>query len=249
MNAGTQLLYVAWQDPDTRRILPVGRVVLESSGLYEFAYIHGATEARQHGFLPLVSFPDMERVYRSPDAFPLLQNRLLQPSRPDYGEYLNQLGLDPRSAEPFTVLARSGGRRTTDKLEVFSPPTAVGAGKLGCVVFARGIRHVAGAEHVIAALQKGTKLQVVADPGNRYNPKALKLQHGNDALGYLPDYLASELTCQPDTIEAVVGRVNAPPASVQHRLLLEVAFPTTTPPPFTGGRYKPLPATASQIAA
>jgi hypothetical protein len=197
MSQTPQLLYVAWQDPNTRRILPVARVALDAQGWQEFAYIRGAEEAQRYGFLPLLSFPDVRQVYRSREPLPLLQNRLLQRNRPDYDEYLSQLGLDTLSAEPFTVLGRSGGRRATDKLELFSPPAKTEDGRLGCMVFARGVRHVPGADEAITTLDPGTVLQVVMDPENQFNPKALKLRRGEISLGYLPDYLASELTCEP----------------------------------------------------
>lgn len=188
-------------------------------------------------------------MYRSREPLPLLQNRLLQPNRPDYHEYLSQLGLDGASAEPFTVLARSGGRRTTDKLELFSPPAPTEDGRLSCVVFARGVRHVPGAEEAIARLNSGAAVQVIRAATNPINPSALKLRHDDEFLGYLPDYLASEVVSPPETIELFVRKVNPPPAPAQQRLLLQVTFPVTTPPPFSGNKYQPLSPEASQVAA
>jgi hypothetical protein len=249
MSQTPPLLYVAWQDPETRRILPVARVALDAQGWQEFAYIHGAEEAEQYGFLPLLSFPDMRQVYRSREPLPLLQNRLLQRNRPDYDEYLQQLGLDTLSAEPFTVLGRSGGRRATDQLELFSPPNRTEDGRLSCMLFARGVRHMPGADTAIATLKPGAVLRVVPETENRFNPKALKLRHEETCLGYLPDYLASELTCDPEAIEVTVRKVNLPPASTHQRMLLQVVFPSADPPPFSGERYKPLSDNATQVAA
>jgi hypothetical protein len=222
--------------------------VIDTHGGYELAYIAAVKEAAEHGFLPLLSFPELNSVYRSRELFPLLRNRILQPSRPDYGEYLHQLGLDADSAEPLTVLGRSGGRRATDKLELFGVPTTTDDGRLRTMVFARGVQHVGGAEEAIDSLKPGAKLGVVADVTNPMNPKAMKVRHGAACLGYLPDYLVTELECRPEDIEVVVSRVNAPPASLHHRLLLEVTFPQE-PRPFTGPRYRPLASDASQVAA
>lgn len=244
-----RVLFVAWQDPETRRILPVARVVTRPETGYEFAYIEAVSEAQAFGFLPLLSFPELPQVYRSRELWPLLHNRLLQSSRPDYADYLEQLGLAASYAEPFTVLGRSGGRRATDKLELFSPPTATTQGRLSCVVLARGVRHLSGAEEAIAYLQTGDRLHVLVDPTNQYNPRALKLCHRDAVVGYLPDYLASELSCDPAQIETFVRKVNLPPAPVHHRLLLEVTFPATDPLPFSGGKYRPLSAEASALAA
>lgn len=244
-----RVLFVAWQDPGTRRILPVARVVIRPETGYEFAYIEAVSEAQALGFLPLLSFPQLQQVYRSRELWPLLHNRLLQSSRPDYADYLDQLGLVASSAEPFTVLGRSGGRRATDTLELFSPPTATVDGGLSCFVLARGVRHLHGAEGAIAGLQTGDRLDVVVDPTNQYNPQALKVCHHDVVVGYLPDYLASELSCDAAQIDVVVRKLNLPPAPVHHRLLLEVTFPATDPQPFSGGKYRPLSAEASALAA
>jgi hypothetical protein len=249
MSRPSRFLYVAWQDPETRRILPVARVVVDAQGTYEFAYIEAVHEAQQHGFLPLLSFPDLQEVYRSHDLIPLLHNRLLQNNRPDYHEYLHELALDASSAEPFTVLARSGGRRTTDRLELFSPPAPTADGRLGCIVLARGVRHVPGAEEVIAELHVGTRLEVVVDAANPHNPKALKLRNAAGFIGFLPDYLASELACTPAQLDVIVRKLNPPPAPVHHRVLLEVTLEAADPRPFSGRKYAPLSADAWSFAA
>jgi hypothetical protein len=267
MEAQSRVLFVAWQDPVTRRILPVARVSRESQG-YEFAYIQAVREAMALGFLPLLSFPELTRVYRSRQMLPLLHNRLMQSNRPDYDDYLEQLGLAADSAEPFSVLGRSGGRRTTDTLELFSPPTLGEDGRMRSVVLARGVRHLPEAEAVIAQLCAGTQLQVRAEPGNAVNAKALQLVVAGagpvmavapdpagagpvvgTVIGYLPDYLVTELACDASQVEVRVRRVNLPPAPVQHRLLLDVAFPSSEPPPFSGERYVPLSDQASSHAA
>ena len=248
MNPLPRVLYVAGRGHG-HRVRHVARVVMDDAGGYEFAYIQAANEARQHGFLPLLSFPELQNVYRSRELMPLLQNRLLQSSRPDYADYLGQLGLTVESAEPFTVLSRSGGRRATDKLELFSPPAKIGEGRLGCTVLARGVRHLPAAEEAIAGLRPGVSLDVVPEPTNSFNPRALKLRHGRAVIGYVPDYLASELSIDASLLQVVVGKVNLPPAPVHHRLLVEVSFPAMNPPPFSGPKYEPLSSDASPIAA
>jgi len=249
MMQASRVLFVAWQDPQTRRILPVARIAIRQDAGYEFAYIEAVKDAQALGFLPLLSFPDLQQVYRSRELWPLLHNRLLRSSRPDYADYLDQLGLVTSSAEPFTVLGRSGGRRATDTLELFSPPTAMPDNRLSCVVLARGVRHLPGAEDAIARLEPGDRLQVVADQTNQVNSRALRVCRLDAVVGYLPDYLASELTVDAAKIDAVVRKVNPPPAPVHHRLLIEITFPAADPLPFSGGNYRPLSAEASSVAA
>jgi len=111
-------LFVNWQDENTRRIFPVGRLVNLSDGRFEFAYIAAAKEAQAFGFVPFVAFPELERVYVASELPAFFKNRVLQPGRPDYPQHLAELGLDSATATPMTILARNGGRRVTDPLEL-----------------------------------------------------------------------------------------------------------------------------------
>ena len=95
----------------------------------------------------------------------------------------------------------------------------------------------------------GDRLDVARDAANPVNSKALELRHKGVAIGYLPDYLASELSCAPEEIEVVARRVNPPPAPVHYRVLVEVTFPAIGPRPFSGPEYEPLSADASTLAA
>jgi hypothetical protein len=136
----TDTLYVAWQDGESRLIMPVGRLI-RSGTRYEFAYIRAARAALERGFEPLLSFPSLEGVYRSTFLPPLFHNRVMNRSREEYRNYVAELGLSADQAEPFTILARSGGRRSTDRLEVFAPPIVTPRGAEG-LFLARGVRHL-----------------------------------------------------------------------------------------------------------
>jgi hypothetical protein len=157
------VLFVAWQDPVSRRILPVARIAIDERGEYEFAYVRAVENAQASGFLPLVPFPDLRTVYRSQTLLPILHNRLVQPNRPDYREHLLQLGLEPIELNPFAILARSGGRRVTDRLELFAPPTLSGQSGLSCYALVRGVRYKSGSEEAIARINAGDRLTVSRD--------------------------------------------------------------------------------------
>ena len=118
---GTRILFLAWQNPDSRLITPVGRLrVLTHNGSlsFEFRYL-----ARARGVLarPLTSFPDFDACYTSTRLFPLFENRMIPPDRVDFGSWAASLGLSD-ATDPFEVLAQSGGTRATDTLEVFPEP-------------------------------------------------------------------------------------------------------------------------------
>ena len=115
-------LFLAWQDSERRRWYPVGRLT-SGDGVYTFAYTKGAEKARaQAAFQPLGSFPELLTKYVSESLFPLFTNRILPQNRPEYREYLEWLNVPASEQDPVAILARSGGRKVTDSLEVFPCP-------------------------------------------------------------------------------------------------------------------------------
>lgn len=114
-------LFLAAQDTRDRWI-PVG--ILEKEGdEFKFVYTKGALQAFNDGlFFPILSFPEIGRVYRSTKLFPLFSNRVLSPKREDFPEYVQWLGAEKVKDEPIELLALSGGLRETDRFEVFPEP-------------------------------------------------------------------------------------------------------------------------------
>lgn len=242
-------LFVNWQDEASRRIFPVGRLVTLTGGGYEFCYIAAAGDAKQFGFAPFQSFPDFEQVYVSPELPAFFKNRLLQPGRPDYPQYLQELGLETE-ATPIAILARSGGRRVTDPLEVFAELEPNGA-RFEAHFFVRGIRYRTGAEEAVAELRAGDELRLQHEPTNEFNPKAhLLLCHDGRAVGHVPDYLVdnlNELVEQDPSLRVMVVRVNAVPAPSQQRLLAKLDVSSTAPLPHRGPRFEPISGSAVRI--
>src|SRR5437762_453803 len=141
-------LFLAWQDGQsaagrraaTRAWFPIGRLDAEpEQHLYRFAYTRGALNAREEaGFQPLDAFPRFEQVYESAELFPLFQNRVISEKREDYPEYVARLGLLPGLADPFEIMAISGGKRQTDNLEVFPKIQKRRDGSFACRFFLHG---------------------------------------------------------------------------------------------------------------
>lgn len=245
-------VFLAWQCATTRKIVPVGRLLALGSGGYEFSYIGSVRRAQDLGFGPLVSFPEFETVYRSKSLPALFQNRVMPTSRPDFPSFVSELGLGT-SASPIEVLGRSGGRRATDELEVFSPPTELPGETSEMYVLVRGVRHVRGAEEAIVGLEPGQRLLVLRDEQNPHAVHAKLLRtDGTELIGYLPDYLAQELDRRENpSLQALfvtVEKVNPPPAPVHHRLLCRVEFPTADSL-FKGADYAPIGIGATPVAA
>jgi hypothetical protein len=138
-------LFVAWQEPKNRRYFPVARLSqIDDADMrrYEFVYVRAALEANEVGFEPFVSFPSFGETYRSNELFPMFVNRMLSKSRPDFAEHIERLGLPSSDTSPIVVLARSGGRRATDKLELFPLPTFEAGHGYRTWFWSHGIRYM-----------------------------------------------------------------------------------------------------------
>jgi len=175
-------------------ISPVGVLTLQEAAApdrFAFAYLKNAE--RLPNFKPLAGFDDLHTTYLSSRLFPLFENRMMPRSRPDYEPFIERLHLAP-DADPFIVLGRSGGRKETDRIEVFPEPEIDAmTGRGVCHFFARGIRHIEGAADAVARLSRGDELTLEQDAANPVNSLALRLARGSDAVGFVPDYLVSYL--------------------------------------------------------
>jgi len=240
-------LFVAWQDPDSRRWFPIGQLTADGTRYY-FSYTEGAREAQQiGGFCPLPSFPDLNVVYESDSLFPLFSNRVLSPSRPEYSEFAQWLNVPQSEDDPIMLLARSGGRRAADTLEVYPRPEPDNEGKYHIHFFAHGLRHLPKASTERAAqLRVGDPLFLALDFQNPHDPDALMVRTEDSYIvGYCPRYLlpdAFEITGRA-LLQLAVERVNPPPAPLQLRLLcsLTAQWPAGFRP-FSTPSYQPIPA-------
>ena len=184
-------LFVAWQAPEpTRAWFPIGRLdASEDRRDYVFRYTHGALRARERaGFEPLIAFPDFERRYEANELFPLFKNRVLEPNRKDFAEYLRWLDLDPAHADPIEILGLTGGERQTDSLEVFPKVLKLEDGTIRCRFFLHGLRHVSAAARQRAEeLTDGEALQVAIEVNNPATGYAVQLQTADcHLIGWAP---------------------------------------------------------------
>jgi hypothetical protein len=243
----TEELIVVWQDAaeNSRRWYPIGRLRGTSDG-YEFVYTRGIEQAqRSAGFVGLHSFPDASRTYKSAELFPVFSNRLLSTSRPDYATFLSWLKVSPEEARPMFVLSRSGGKKTTDTIQVFPCPERTASGQLVMHFFAHGVRHIAGANERIDQLRPGDRLKLEADPANPVDSLALKVMDEDVQVGYCPRFLCGDLhkliTLVGDAVTTEVEQVNPPSIPIQYRLLCRLEAPWVEGfEPFAGDDYEPI---------
>lgn len=187
-----KVLFIAWQDPETRRWIPVGRLT-HGNGSFRFEYTRGAKESPN--FEPFGWMRNLNFAYESEKLFPLFANRILPKSRPEYGDYLRWLGLNESESNELEVLGRSGGVRETDTLEIFPCPEPDRNHNYVGYFFSHGLRHLTRENQTRAkTLNPDERLYLIRDVQNEVDPTALLLRTENPIafVGYCPRYLSSE---------------------------------------------------------
>lgn len=224
--------------------------------MYHFTYLQGALEAQNlAGFQPILSFPKFDHPYVSRELFPLFANRLLRPSRPEYGDFVRWLNIPDQADDPIALLARSGGKRKTDNFEVFPYPQRDADGTYHIHFFTHGLSHFPEADQQhVQLLQPNTPLLLMHDLQNPFDSRALVLRtEDRHQVGYCPRYLVPDLfelvAKFPQSVTATVERVNPPPTPLQFRLLCNLTAPWMEGfEPFSGTSYEPISVAAETAA-
>lgn len=225
-------LFVAYQDPSSRDWMPVGRLTHGAEG-YSFVYTKGATQLP--AFVPFGRMQDMHSKYVSEQIFPLFSNRLLPKSRPEYLEYLNWLGLTPASHDNLEELARTGGLRATDTLELIPCPEPTSSNQYEVFFFCRALNYMPSETQARASmLKEGERLFLLKDVQNQSDSFALMLRTDVPVttIGYVPRYYSEDFSklislLDSDAIKVTVERVNHE-APIQYRLLCKLTAPWPT---------------------
>lgn len=211
-------LVVAWQNPDSRRIAPVG-LLEHGHEEYRFRYLRRAGEVP--GFRPFLSFQEWRGDYRSTWLFPLFAQRIMSPRRPDFQAFLHQLDLAP-GATPWEQLARSEGRSSGDTVQVFPVPEVEADGATTCMFLVHGVRYCNGGQ--VPPLMPGHEVQLRDEPTNPKNPLAVQVVTDGSPFGWVPDllldYVREVRGC--GNARVTVQHVNGPEAPPHLRVLLRL---------------------------
>lgn len=219
-------LFVAWQSPAERSWFTVGRLCSRDHR-YRFEYTWGAIDGQEAGFHPFSAFPDLQVSYESERLFPFFANRLLSRSRREFNDFVRWVSPHEIEDDPIALLARSGGQRMTDSLELFPEPEKQN-GWYHLHFFIHGMSHMPGTSANRAeALEPGERLLIMKDVQNPVDENAMVLRTAEHYhqdfffMGFLPRYLAQDLAPliehSPANVEVI--RVNPPPAPIQFRVL------------------------------
>lgn len=218
-------VYLAWQSPDTRDWHVVGALTQFSKG-YEFHYTKGALKAEK--FVPFSGMESLSKSYVSEELFPLFYNRLLSSRRPEYPKFIQWLGLSEEQATPMNILARSGGLRGTDQLQMFRKIEVRDSGSYEHFFFIHGLSHLSkSAQKRVDTLIEGERLYLCFDCQNSYDEHAVLIRADNPAeiVGYCPRYLARDIGVlfeNSDKLLVTVEKI-AKDAPSNYRLMCKVS--------------------------
>lgn len=221
-------LLVTWQDPETRRYHAVGLLSRTHDDLYRFRYLDEASNVA--GFRPFLGFSDLERDYASPHLFPLFAERVLDEARPDRITLYEALDL-VATAGPMEFLARSGGRRAGDCIQLLPTP-GVADGQTSCVFLVHGVRHIPGAADAVDQLEPGQALALQPEPDNPIDPDAVLVTQDGTRLGWVPNPLLGYVRAVMSSGDARLTVVRANPRELGHHMRLLVRIDGTLPDGF-----------------
>jgi hypothetical protein len=230
-------LFVAWQEPESRRIYPIARLLRLPSGKYELAYIRAVAQAQANGFAGLPGLEDLEQVMVSSELPELFERRppkrRLRPAPQQVSDpAAAELSAESLDAAPIILRVPGANGGTNLRLEVFAPPLPATGGRFWGAFVARGVGRAPGSADAIEQLAPEERLTLVAEPENAYNPRAVLITRADQtAIGYLPDYLANELGeagSGPAPLEVQVQRserVTFPPAPAIYQVTCRYTCP------------------------
>lgn len=116
--------------------------------------------------------------------------RLPQSKRPDREHLLGLWGVPSDVEDPFILLGATGGRLVTDAFEFLPVLRPVAETRFRTPV--AGFRYYAEF-NALASLAVGTPFQLVAEPSNPVDPRAVRLELNGQLVGYLRKVVSDDI--------------------------------------------------------
>jgi hypothetical protein len=185
---GRDYLYLIWKSEKSRKQYIIG--ILSKNGQYEFKYGNEVSEAIADGFTPLISFPDIETVYKNDALFPVFMSRLPDKKRKDIASILKKYGM--KEYEPYTLLKKSGARLPIDNLE-FIDPILDREESFNRTFYLAGARHYIGCNgndcEKTVEVVRGDEVLLRHEPNNVKDVNTIRVYNSNNQqIGYIPQY-------------------------------------------------------------
>lgn len=178
-------LLVIWGEPSAGNRQIIGHLA-RGSGELRFWYAADLSEAMKRGFRLLPEFPE-HRVETAPYVerylFPLFAERIPALTRHDAKAMMQAWGVE-HPDDQFEVLAKSGGIRATDRLELaeYRPDDDALAEPLEFRIAGR--RYIPADE--LARLEVGCSVSLRPEPANPKDPTAVIVDRYGKRAGYVP---------------------------------------------------------------
>lgn len=187
---GKDYLYLIWKCSSNRRQYIVGQ--LTKNGWYEFKYCEDIEEAIKVGFKLLVSFENLDTIYKSENLFPVFASRLPDRKRKDIGKILEKYNL--KEYDSYQLLKKSGAKLPIDNLQ-FIDPILDYESSFEKSFYIAGVRYYLGCKgnQCIDAIQitRGDEVFFVHEKSNQYDNNAIcVVNKQQQVLGYVPRYYA-----------------------------------------------------------
>ncbi|MGP9536382.1 hypothetical protein ACT3SP_00120 [Brachybacterium sp. AOP43-C2-M15] len=214
---GSRSFLVTRQHPELRQYEKLG-VLTEIRDGWEFRYF--SEVASTPGISPLPGLTATDAPIRSRNLFPLFAQRVLSTRRPDRSRIPASLGLD-ETATAFELLARNGGRRHGDFIELIQLPVPQGDGTERLRFLAHGMRHRSPEEQqMIDGIAQGDPLRIVPEVDDLVDPSALLITTDDGVrLGWVPAPLVP-LLYRARGLSATVAHANGSRSNPCPRLLV-----------------------------
>lgn len=189
---GRDYIYLIWKDIKTRRQYTVGQ--LSKNGQFEFSYGFEVQKAIKQGFKLLISFEEINKVYKSDILFPAFSSRLPDMKRKGIEKILHKYDLD--EYDSYKLLKRSGAKLPIDNLEFIDP--ILDEINVNRIFYLAGTRYYIGCDGIDCTKSENLEcdelLQLVLEPENNYDKNAIKVLSEKDIhIGYVPRYYCESI--------------------------------------------------------
>lgn len=208
---GKDYLYLIWKSEESGKQYIVGQLTKNSR--YEFEYCEEVREALEDGFVPLLCFPDVNKIYEAERLFPVFSSRLPDRKRKNIRDILEKYGLE--KYDEYLLLKRSGARLPIDSLEFIDPILDVDTNMMR-IFYVAGVRHYLNCDGADCSkameVTRGDEIFLKRDLENKYDEYAIQmLDYSGKVLGYVPRYYSrsvAELLEKGNKIECHIYNVD-----------------------------------------
>lgn len=177
----TKTIYLAWKSEPHKERHVIGELSCDN-GKCVFKYSQGDVidRAKKEGFEYYPAFQDLNKVYDE-NVLETFSQRLPDPRRTDYYDFLKYWHAEYYKSDVFAVLALTGAKLSTDGFEFIAPHDESPA--VFYTELAGFVHHAT--DELLKRINIGDTFQLMMEPENKYDPYAVKVLFENKPIGYI----------------------------------------------------------------